>query len=524
MKKTVIYARVSTERQKEEQTIESQIAVLEEKIKQDGNILIEKYLDEGWSGETVDRPALDKLRADAKNNVFETIYIYHLDRLSRELSNQLYVVGELKRLGIEIYTAQGKLEDDPNNRLLMQMQGIVAEQEKLRILDRTRGGRLQKAKRGVVVGSIAPYGYIYTKEIGKKDGCYVVNKKEAEIIKLIFELFLKFQSVRSVVKELHKISISSPQGGSKWGKSTIHRILTRDDYTGTAYYNKFMAVETRKSMERKYKKIVRTGRRLRDRDQWIPIAVPAIIDNGTFLLAQKILTSNKQKLRRTPKYQYLLSGLVSCEQCGSSFGGNPCHGHLFYRCSNRDKNFPLLRECSSGMINAEKLDNLVWTNIRKVILQPELILRHVDKLIANNQLSAGEINSKIESLNSEADKNKERESKLIDVYSEQLITKQQFIEKVEFLKKERERIVGEISLLAEKKNSSIDKGLAKREIKHFCHLAKKKFDGLDFEARKQFIKLVVDGVVLNVMEKRASIKTIIPFISQAKVGLLATTS
>src|SRR3989344_1058524 len=529
MKKAVLYARCSTERQKEEKTINSQIAILKEKIKEDGNILVEQYIDEGWTGETLDRPALGKLREDARNGAYEILYIYHLDRLSRELGNQLYAVNEFKRYDIEIYTSQGKLEDDPNNKLLMQMQGIVAEQEKLRILERTRTGKLQKAKRGVVVGSIAPYGYIYIKKQGRKDGYYLINQKEAEIIKNIYNWFIELRSIRAVVKKLQKEQIAPPNN-TKWGKSTVHRILHREDYIGTTYYNKYYAVETKNGRERKYKKIVRTGRRLRDKKDWIPISVPSIIDKEIYLLAQSILGKNRESVRRGTTREYLLSGLISCDICGSPFCSNPCHDNLFYRCNNRNKTFPLPKTCDSKMIGTNKLDNIIWETTLKTFTNPDIVFKHLNDVVSSHNQSLSQINRKIGNIDDNLKSIKNKENKLVDVFSEGLIDKAVFTQKIDELKAEETKQRGEVEYLEKIRNSNIDKRVAKKEINYFCKLAKKNLEGFDFEKRKQLLNLMVEKVILNTKEKRIRIKAVLPFISdiklpiQEKVGLSYLTS
>lgn len=515
MKKAVYYARVSSDRQKEEKTIDSQVAILKERIKEDGNILVGEFIDEGWSGETIDRPELCKLREGIKNNEFEAVYIYHLDRLSRELGNQLFIISEIKRYGVEIYTSQGKLEDDPNNRLLMQMQGIVAEQEKIRILERTRGGRLQKAKRGVVVGSLSPYGYDYIKKEEKKDGYYVVNKKEAEIVKKIFNLFIELRSIRAVVKRLQDEKVSPPtKGNIKWGKSTIHRILTREDYIGIAYYNKFSAVETKNSRERKFKKIVRTGRKLREKKEWIPILITPILNKEIFLLVQNILNKNKESKRRESTRQYLLSGLIKCDVCGSTYCSNPHKNYLSYRCNNRIKNFPLPKDCDGSMIKTEKMDNLVWESVKEAILKPEIILKHLEKHADKHNMSFNSAEDKIIENEKRINELEKKQDKLVDVFGEGLIEKDVFIRKTNELNKELETAKDNILNLKEVKNTSIDKKIIRTKVRHFCTIAKNRMDNFSFEEKKQFLNIVLDGIKLNTVSRTIKIQTIIPLISR----------
>jgi len=143
---------------------------------------------------------------------------------------------------------------------------------------------------GKIVGHLAPYGYRYVKS-ANGEGQYVIDRNEAEIVRFIFNLYIKHKSVKAVVKELTKREIK-PQKSKFWSRSTIHRILSNETYAGVTYYNKSYAIESQKS--KAYKRRVKTGRRLRDKSEWIPIKVPAIIDYETFKAAQKILKRNRK--------------------------------------------------------------------------------------------------------------------------------------------------------------------------------------------------------------------------------------
>ena len=227
MKKVVIYARVSTERQEEQKTIQSQLAELRE-ICKDFQI-VEEYIDDGWSGETLDRPALDKLRNNAKDGLFEAVCIHSIDRLSRSLYHQGILVEEFKKRVIGIFIKDKPIEDTPEAELLFNMLGAVAQYEKAKILERTKRGKLYKARRGIVVGTRGPFGYDYIIKTKEREGYYEVNPEKADTIKLIFNLYLELGSICGVAKTLTNKGIKPPQS-IVWRQSSLKRILTDESY------------------------------------------------------------------------------------------------------------------------------------------------------------------------------------------------------------------------------------------------------------------------------------------------------
>jgi len=149
----------------------------------------------------------------------------------------------LKKKGIEVFFLNRPISDILEDQLLLGVQGLIAEYEKAKILERTRRGRIHKAKEKGIVGSVPPYGYNYVKKSREREGYYEINEDEARVVRLIFDLYLKFQSLHRVKKELYKMGIRTRKGSLVWADSTIHRVLTNEAYTGTGYYNRRQSVE-----------------------------------------------------------------------------------------------------------------------------------------------------------------------------------------------------------------------------------------------------------------------------------------
>ena len=155
-----IYARVSTERQDLQQTIDSQVAILTAWVRQQGYHLAGEHLycDRGFSGARLDRPALDRLRDDAQAGLFDVVAILTPDRLARKYAYQALILDELRRVGCRVVFVQHPVSDDPNDQLLLQIQAAVAEYERAVLGERFRRGKLHKAQAGRYVANVAAYG------------------------------------------------------------------------------------------------------------------------------------------------------------------------------------------------------------------------------------------------------------------------------------------------------------------------------------------------------------------------------
>lgn len=204
-----IYVRVSTEEQAQKgYSIESQIALCKEKAKTDEVL---EYIDDGFSGEFLDRPALSRLREDLKAGLIDEVICYDPDRLSRKLMNQLIISEEIEKHA-KLTFVNHDYQKTPEGMLFYQMRGAIAEYEKAKINERMSSGRRRKALQGKVVRNPFMYGYDYNKEEGKLE----INEKEAEIVRLIFDLFTrpndKVQGINGIANYLTEMKIPTKKG------------------------------------------------------------------------------------------------------------------------------------------------------------------------------------------------------------------------------------------------------------------------------------------------------------------------
>ena len=204
-----LYARVSSETQARERTIESQLEDLVARALADGVPVPPElvFIDDGYTGSTLVRPALERLRDVAAAGAIDRLYVHCPDRLAREFAHQLLLIDEFYRAGVEIVFLNHEVDDSPEGQLLLQVQGVIAQYERAKILERSRRGRQHAARSGSIsVLSGAPYGYRYiTKSEGDGRADYRIILEEARVVRQIFEWVGRERcSLREVVRRLRK--------------------------------------------------------------------------------------------------------------------------------------------------------------------------------------------------------------------------------------------------------------------------------------------------------------------------------
>jgi site-specific DNA recombinase len=290
--KIALYARVSSETQAKEGTINSQIEALRDYAKAHSLDIAFECLDDGYSGMTLDRPGLDQLRDLAQSGSIEGVLILAPDRLSRKQANQIILLEEFKKRNIQLILANQNFSDSPEDNLMLQIQGAVAEYERIKILDRMRRGIIHSVNKGQVIGSNPPYGYRYIPKSKTSIGHWEINPDEAKIVQYIFDLYVneKLRGTK-ISKRLNDESV--PCRKIVWWSTQIYSILKSETYTGIAYMFRNQRVAPKKHPK---VNVVRSKKNntkvMRPRTEWIGIPVPPIVDKETWNKAQILL---KQK-------------------------------------------------------------------------------------------------------------------------------------------------------------------------------------------------------------------------------------
>ena len=251
MKTAAIYTRVSSERQKEEQTIGSQSAALIEYAQNEGYMVPEEWIfqDESYSGASLVRPGLERLRDLPVEGQIEALLIYSPDRLSRKYAYQVLLCEEFARHGVDVVFIKSAKATTPEEELLLQFQGMIAEYERAQIAERSRRGKRHRAKAGSVnVLSGAPYGYRYHKKTETSVAYYELIEKEAEVVRNVFKLYTEDgQSIGAIARLLNVHGIFTRTGRSRWERSTVWGMLRNPAYKGTACFGKTERAERKRS-------------------------------------------------------------------------------------------------------------------------------------------------------------------------------------------------------------------------------------------------------------------------------------
>src|SRR5215469_1321483 len=285
MTTAAIYARVSSARQREEQTIASQTAALVEYAASAGLEVGSGWVfeDDGHSGATLVRPGLERLRDVVAEVGIDVVLCYSPDRLARKYVYQMLLIEEFARLGTEVRFLKGRKAETPEDALLIQFQGMIAEYERAQIAERTRRGKLHRARGGSVnVLSGAPYGYRYVRKSEVSEARYEIVEPEASVVREVFRLYVEeMVSIGEVARILTRRGIPTATGKAVWDRSTIWGFLRNPAYAGRASFGKAGRVDVRPALTRRVRL---AGRRMsqhpahRDRpcDEWIDVPVPAL--------------------------------------------------------------------------------------------------------------------------------------------------------------------------------------------------------------------------------------------------------
>jgi site-specific DNA recombinase len=343
------YARVSSRRQAQAQTIEQQLDRLRAQAAARGWDLAQEHVfrDDGYSGASLRRPGLDRLRDAAAGARLDRILITAPDRLARNYVHQMLLVEELQGHGAAVEFLDRPMSQDPHDQLLLQIRGAVAEYERTLIAERMRRGRLRKLQAGILLPwTRPPYGYRVDPERPRDPAGVRLDEAEAAVVRDLFAWFVdEGASVCELARRLRRLGIASPWGLSTWCLSAVHGVLTNPVYHGQVFGNRLRTrpVERRRSALRPAGR-VGDSRRVADPAEWIAVAtVPAIVDRERFERTQERLAYNQRMSSRNNRvHQYLLRGLVSCGHCRRACAGRHVwRGYDYYVCRTRTRPSPL---------------------------------------------------------------------------------------------------------------------------------------------------------------------------------------
>ena len=519
-----IYARVSSERQRQDETIQSQTVGLRELAAERGLLLPEDLIfeDEGFSGATLTRPALERLRDRAAEGCFEVLLCHAPDRLARRYAYQVLLLEELARVGVEVcFAKEPERGGTPEDELLRQFQGMIAEYERAQIRERTRRGKLHRARGGSqAVLSCAPYGYRYVKKSEQTEGFWEIDAVQAEIVREVFARYVNDDiSIGEIARWLSERGVPTRKGKAIWDRSTVWAMLRNPAYRGQAAFGKTKTLErhgkpTRSTRARGERHGRRPARKDQSAEKWTLIAVPSLVTEETFELAQARLAQNAHFAKRNTKRPTLLQGILVCRECGYGCYRTTTRTTnkriYYYRCIGSD-NYRHVggRVCGSRPIRADELDALVWGEVRRLLEDPALVRAEIDRRLqaARTEHPAAR---RRETLERDLARAQAAVARLIEAYQEQLLSLEELRARMPALRKRQTTLRAQLDALENELHDAENYLKLADTLDGFLARLAAGLDQLSVEEQQRILRLIVREVLIGGDDDKITIRHSIP--------------
>ena len=505
--RAAVYARASTARQERDQAIDGQLDALRGRSTGHGYELKSEHIciDEGYSGSRLDRPALDRLRDAARGGEFDIVGVYGPDRLARRYAYQVVLLEELRKAGCPVEFVHRPISDGPHDRLLLQIQGAVAEYERTPLGERFRRGKLQKARAGHRVAGQAPYGYRY---VPARDGVPAhleIDDAEAAVVRQLHRWPVdERMPVRQILKRLAAGPVRPRSGKRPWSNSVVHSILSDPVYTGTGYANRHVFVVPRKPRSTGPRAGTPTRRQRRPREERIPIRVPAIIDEATYQDSQSQPARNSAlSSRDNARNEYLLGCLLTCRACGPAmFGVTRYDGskRREYRCYTRHDKDTVMRDracrCVQSPAKVDELDTAVWGHVKALLEEPAALAARSEELAKVSE-AKDDGRAAVQRWEAQLQRLGREERRLLDAYQAEVIDPAE-------LKARREQIQGRRQVLVIRRDQEqrlrAERQAAKAawsDLEASCRRVRSRLDEASSAERRRILQLPVERVMVG---------------------------
>jgi len=532
--RAAIYARVSSQRQAQTQTIASQVEALQQRLHADGLSVDPEgmFLDDGYSGSTLVRPALERLRDTAAAGGIERLYVYSPDRLSRKQAYQVLLLEEFRNVGVEVVFLNQQASDSPEGQLLLQVQGMLAEYERALILERSRRGRLHAARHGSVnVLTRAAYGYRYV-SAGRTGlpASYEIVLEQAGVVRQMFTWVGRDGlSIRQVCRRLQNQGIHTVTGQSRWNRSSVWVILKNPAYKGLAAYGKTRHGPLRPRLH------PRRGGSMQPREacsvyqvspeEWISIPVPAIVEPELFDAVQEQLADNRLRQRqRLQGARHLLAGLLVCATCGHAYCGirtgrrnapGRQSSRAYYRCIGNDAGHcGGQRLCWNRPVREDRLEEAVWRDVCSLLREPQRLAREYERRLAQPDRDPS-----VDSLKALTQKVKRGIGRLIDAYENGLIDRTELESRLSPARRRQQQLQEQIAALDAEHRRRQDLQLVVGRIETFARQLEGSLEQADWPTKQQVIRMLIKQIEIGEQTVKVVYKVdSLPFVQAPERG------
>ncbi len=507
-----IYARVSSEQQSDAKTIESQLSDLRAHVKALGLVLPSEheFVDNGYSGSTLIRPALEQLRDVVAAGGIDQVYVHCPDRLARNYAHQVLLLEEFLRAGVEVNFLNREVGQTPEDQLLLQVQGMIAEYERAKILERSRRGKRHAAQGGSVsVLSGAPYGYRYvSKRDGDGEARFDVVLEEARVVRQVFSWVGQDRcSIGEVCRRLNAAKEKTRTGKTVWDRATVWDMLKNPAYKGAAAFGKTSVEPLRPRLRGQRGRPMQPKRAVSTQDvpreKWMSISVPALVDEAVFETVQEQLQENQQRARIGQRgARYLLQGLLVCACCGYAYYGKPIspsarkgnpRSYAYYRCIGSDAyRFGGVRLCWNKQLRTDLVDEAVWNEVCKLLEDPSRLEQEY-----RQRLLAKACSTELTGLEASLGRLRQGIARLIDSYAEGMIDKAEFEPRITRMRERITQLEEQVRQIQDEAGMEHELRLILGRLETFASKVKEGLAEADWLTRRELIRTLVKRVEVN---------------------------
>ena len=482
-KEVAIYPRVSTLVQEDGTSLETQEAECTTLALSLGYLVNAKCVHrEVWSGSSVKRPQLEKLRRMAAAGELEALFVYTADRLARDPYDLLTLMREFDKCGVAVHFVRDSSDPSPEGELVRFVLGFSGHRERAMIRLRTMNGRIAVAKAGRMPVGARDVTYGYDDNPVTKGR--LANEEEAKVVQWIYRKYAGGWSMNRIGLKLNKEGITSKKGRA-WSVTVLKSLLTSTSYIELDYYGKTHLVG---------------GKRVaRPREEWIEIKgySPRLVSDKLFQKVQERLAGVQARLNAFNKRQYMMTSYARCGKCGGPVSGaGGSRGNWYYRCSGAwAMKFGVDPKCDAKRVPGRWMEEQVWTSLVEMVLDPSGVISDLE---LNVQTGGGDLGAEIERLQSEVARAEQEEVRLLGLYLRGTIREELLDTQMVKLSDSLEDLRSRLAALEEQREREESVAEAGDRIREYCLRVSAELENLDVDGKRALMsRLGVDVLAVK---------------------------